>query len=175
MPTPLPPLEIDGTIRPQPRDVPRLTWWAERGFVVGATSPGNPLPVRWYYAAVSAAFVPLLPVALGAQLARTTRPWVRYYMSLQRDAVIAVGTRHGCWYVEDHASAKPGSDRGRALRAVVLPALCAAADGAGIAIEAIALSDRLAQLYCDEVPGLLDQGGAAIRGRRLRREPRPVS
>lgn len=172
--TPLPPREIDGTIRAQGRDVVRLTWWAERGFLLGATSRKNPLPVRGYYAAVSTAFWPLVPVALAAQLARTTRPWVRYYMSLRRDAVIAVGVRNGCWYVEDHASAKPGSGQGRALRAVVLPALCTAADDAGVAIEAVALSKRLAQLYCNEVPGLADQGSAPIRGRRLRREPRPL-
>ena len=173
--TPLPPRDIDGAIRAQARDVVRLTWWAERGFVLGATSRKNALRVRGYYAAVSSAFWPLLPVALAAQLARTTRPWVRYYLSLERDAVIAVGVRQGAWYVEDHASDTPGSGQGRALRAVVLPALCVAADEAGVAIEAIALSDHLARLYSAEVPGLVDQGKAGIRGRRLRREPQRAS
>ena len=171
--TPLPPEEIDGTVRPQARDVARLTWWAERGFLLGATSPSNPLLMRGYYAGLSGAFWPLLPVALAAQLARTTRPWVRYYLSTQRDAVIAVGVKQGCWYVEDHASSDPGSGQGRVLRAIVLPVLCEAADIAGVAIEAIALSERLARLYQAEVPGLRDKGRAGFRGRSLRREPRP--
>ncbi len=60
------------------------------------------------------------------------------------------------------------------MRAIVLPVLCEAADVAGVAIEAIALSERLARLYQAEVPGLRDEGRAGFRGRRLRREPRPL-
>lgn len=149
----------------------RLAWWAERGFLLGATSPDNSAAIKAYSGLVATAFWPLLPVALVAQLARTARPGVRYYLSLKRDAVIAVGVRRGSWYVEDHASARPGTGQGRALRAVVLPALCEAADAAGVAIEATALTDRLARVYQDEVSGLVDHGPAAIRGRNLRREP----
>lgn len=174
MKTPLPPAHIPGTTRAEPRDVVRLTWWFERGATFAATSSDNPGPIRVYYAAVATAFWPLLPVALGAQLVRTTRPWARYYLSQKRDAVIAVGVRDGAWYVEDHFSSRPGSGRGRDLRAMVLPVLCDAADACGVAIEAVALTDHLARTYIDEVPGLTDQGRAGFRGRLLRREPQTL-
>lgn len=173
--TPLPPQRIAGTVTAEARDVARITWWAERGFLLGATSPDNTLAVKAYMGLVATAFWPLLPVALTAQAIRTARPGARYYLSPARDAVMAVGVRRGSWYVDDHASARPGTGQGRALREIVLPALCDAADAAGIAIEATAVTDRLARLYQDEIPGLVDHGPAAIRGRLLRREPHHLS
>lgn len=61
--------------------------------------------------------------------------------------------------------------RGKALRALVLPALRAQADAAGVAIYTTAASEKLAKDYAAELPGLVDVGAGRLRGRRMRREP----
>ena len=81
-----------------------------------------------------------------------------------------IATRHG-WKVENHATARPGTGQGGALRAVVLPHLLAAADSHRVPILATAATTCLAVAYTAEVSGLLDDGRGFPRGRRLRRPP----
>lgn len=170
---PLPPDSIDGTITATLRDVPRLAWLVERGFVLAATTEGNPSATRAACGLAAAAFWPLLPAAITLQAALTVRPGARYYLTPARDAVIAVALRHGAWRVYCHVAERPGTGRGRALRALVAPALCAAADESGTPIEATALTRGLARLYQAEFPGVVDHGPAFPQGRRLRREAAP--
>lgn len=83
--------------------------------------------------------------------------------------------RHEAWHIYCHVAERPGTGRGRALRALVAPALCAAADTSGTPIEAAALTRRLARLCQAEFPGVVDRGPALPQGRRLRREPQPYA
>lgn len=106
------------------------------------------------------------------QLGLVLRPGTRYYLSADRQAVLAVGIRRDAWHVHAHVSARPGSGQGRALRALVGPALAAAADASGTRIEAVAISRAMADRYATELPGLVDVGPGFPQGRRLRREPR---
>ena len=78
----------------------------------------------------------------------------------------------GNGYLGMRGNMEEGRD-GRTLRALVAPALCAAADASGTPIEAAALTPRLARLYQAEFPDLVDRGPAFPVGRRLRREPCP--
>ncbi len=98
-------------------------------------------------------------------------PWTRYYLSPERDVVLALfGTRAG-WHIGDHIAAGPGTGRGRALRILLLPELLPVADARRVTIHATAASPELAALYMAELPGLVDVGGGMFRGRRLRRPP----
>ena len=168
----LPPRHIEGTITADLSDVARLAWLVERGFVLTATTEGNPRITRAASGLAAAAFWPLLPAALTLQTALTARPGARYYLTPQRDAVLAVAVRRNAWHIYCHVAEHPGTGQGRALRALVAPALCAAADASSTPIEAAALTQRLARLYQAEFPDLVDQGPAFPLGRRLRREPR---
>ena len=168
---PLPPAHIEGTITANLRDVAQLAWLVERGFVLAATTEGNPALTRAACRLAAAAFWPLLPAALTLQTALTARPGARYYLTPTRDAVLAVAVRHDAWHIYCHVAERRGAGQGRALRALVAPALCAAADASGTPIEAAALTARLARLYQAEFPGVADHGPAFPQGRRLRREP----
>jgi hypothetical protein len=162
-------------VAPAPRgfDGFRITWWFGHSFrLVAAKSQG--------FAKVYAAAFYVLSVALCIVLAMPAAwylLWVlrrhstRFYMTPEHDAVLAVvATRNG-WVLKDHASARPGSGRGRALRDVVLPELVRAADAGRIAVRLTAAHEDLARVYASEVPGLVDTGPAFPRGRKMRREP----
>lgn len=168
---PLPPSRIEGTITADLGDVAQLAWLVERGFVLAAGADGNPRLTRAACGLAAAAFWPLLPAALTLQAALTARPGARYYLTPSRDAVLAVAVRHDAWHVYCHVAERSGTGQGRALRALVAPVLCAAADASGTPIEAAALTSQLARLYQSEFPGLVDRGPAFPQGRRLRREP----
>ena len=170
-PPPPPPRHIDGTVTADLADTVRLAWLVERGFVLAATTDDNPLATRVATGMAAAAFWPLLPAALTLQAALTACPGVRYYLTPARDAVLAVAVRRDAWHVYCHIAERPGTGQGRALRALVAPALCAAADASGTPIEATALTLRLAHLYQAELPGVVDRGPGFPQGRRLRREP----
>jgi len=164
---------IDGLTEPRLSDVPRLLWWGQRGYWHGATH--GPVKGRVVSAFYAVMWWPTWPALLVGQMIVVKRSAARYYLSPDRDAVLAiVATRDG-WRVEDHLSARPGKKRGKALRALVLPALRAQADAAGVAIYATAASDKLAKDYADDLPGLVDVGPGRLRGRRLRREPGAAS
>ena len=172
---PPPPRHIEGTVTADLGDLLRLAWLVERGFVVAATAEANPGLTRVACGLAAGAFWPLLPAGLALQAALTVRPGTRYYLTPARDAVLAVAVRRDAWYVYCHVAEHPGTGGGRALRALVAPALCAAADATGTPIEAAALTRPLARRYRAELPGLIDCGPAFPQGRRLRREPQPAS
>jgi hypothetical protein len=75
------------------------------------------------------------------------------------------------WHIGDHIAAAPGTGRGRALRARLLPELLPIEDARRVTIHATAASPELAALYMAELPGLVDVGGGMFRGRRRRRPP----
>lgn len=169
MPRTPPPPALTGVPGPRPVDVWRLVWWTERGFLHGmrhGTAGGRALST-----ALAVLWWPALPVLLPVQAALTARPSARYYLSPTRDAALTVvATRRG-WLVEGHSCAHPGIGRGRALRALVLPELLAAADTHHVAIHTTAATSALAARYAAELPGLVDVGRGFPRGRRLRRAP----
>jgi hypothetical protein len=99
----------------------------------------------------------------------------RYYMTPERDATLAITAKRDAWYVADHTTARPGSQRGRALRRGIAPALTPVLDQASAALVTVAVNDERAHDYSQDVPGLLPQGRAWPRGVKMRREPhRPV-
>ena len=110
------------------------------------------------------------------QFYEVSKGTTRFYMSVERDAILGVhANRHG-WHVIDHAAAIPGSGRGHALRQTVFSPLTAAADRYGITIRATAVNQQLAAHYIKDLPGLIDVGPAPHGRRRLVRRPEtPVS
>lgn len=154
---------------PGARDALRLVWWARRGYEHGIWAGRG--AGRAFSAVLAILWWPALPLSLPVQLVLLRRRRARYYISPSRDAVLAVVATGRGWHVEDHASARPGTGQGRALRAYVLPELTAAADAAGIPIYTTAANEHLAQQYAEELPGLVDVGRGRPRGRRLHRPP----
>ena len=169
---PAPPDHIDGTVTAGPEDTAHLARMIEAGFVRAAAATQNPTLTRAACGLAAAAFWPLLPAAVTLQHALVLRPGTRYYLSVDREAVLAVGVRRDAWFVHAHVAARPGSGQGRALRALVGPALATAADASGTRIEAVAINRAMAERYAAEFPGLVDVGPGFPQGRRLRREPR---
>ena len=163
------PPAIPGAPAARPVDAVRLVWWLQRGLWHGARhgrGAGRALSalsaILWW---------PTVPVLLPVQAAVVTSPRARYYMTPQRDAVLAViATRHG-WRVEGHATARPGTGQGRALRALVLRDLLGAADSHHVPIYTTAANGDLAARYGAELPGLVDVGPGNPRGRKMRRDP----
>lgn len=166
--TPPPPLLAD---MPEPgaRDALRLVWWSRRGYEHGARAGRG--AGRAFSAVLAFLWWPAVPLSVPVQLALLRRRHARYYMSPSRDAVLAVVATGRGWHIEDHASARPGTGQGRALRARVLPELTAAADAGGVPIYTTAANEHLAQQYTEELAGLIDVGRGWPRGRRLHRPP----
>lgn len=166
---PAPPT-VPGTLPPRLRDVPRMVWWSERGYVHGIRR--GTTAERILSLVLALLWWPAYFLSLVVQLVAVGWPASRYYMTLDRDAVIAViGTNRHCWIVFDHMSARPGGGSGRDLRRAVLAMLCEAADEQGIVIQTIAANGRLAEIYRTDLPGLSFVGKALPRGKRMRREP----
>ena len=163
------PPEVPGFPGPSRRDVLRLTWWAERGFLHGATRGGA--GARAFSAFLAAAWLPSLPVLVVGQWWALWRGTARYYFSPGRDAVLALVARRDGWHVSEHYAAEPGAGRGRALREALVPALLAVAEGEGIAIYGTAATRSLARQYSAQLPGFVDVGRGGIGGRRLQRLP----
>lgn len=165
------PPEAPGLPGPDRRDVLRLLWWAERGFLHGATrgSAGS----RAFSAFLAATWWPALPVLLVGQWWALHRRTARYYFSPDRDAVLALVAQADGWHVSEHYAAEPGAGRGRALRETLLPVLLGVADRDGIAIHGTAATRSLARQYAAQLPGVVDVGRGRFRGRRLQRVPSP--
>ena len=158
-----------GTVAPEPIDCLRIVWWAQLGYLHGARH-GRP-PERAFSAFIALLWWPFFLLLVLVQVLLLVRPRARYYLTPQRDAVIAVVAHKSTWQISEHASARPGHGRGRALRDLIVPTLTSAADLSGITIQATAATAGLSQLYASEIPGLIDVGPAIPRGRHLVREP----
>lgn len=122
-----------------------------------------------------AGWVLAVPLSLPVQLFSVARRKARYYMSPERDAVLAIVATSKGWKIGDHLSATQGTGRGAALRSILLPELSALADRDQLTIHAAAAHPKLAARYTAELPGLTDVGRAWPRGRKLHRPPQPVS
>lgn len=154
---------IEGAPAPRAVDVARIVWWSQLGYLHGP---------RHRHGAGRALAVPLL---LPAQAVLVTRRGARYHMSPERDAGFAVVATGKGWCIEDHATARPGTGRGRELQALVLPELYAAADAAGVPIYSTAATARLAAGYTTDHPELVDVGRGDPRGRRCSPHPSPAA
>lgn len=168
-PTPRPPL-VAGALEAHLGDVPRILWWSQRGFLHGARHGHGAgrvasvlLALMWW---------PMFPLLMVVQAFLVSRRSARYYMSQERDAVLAIVSSADGWHVSDHIAARPGTGRGMALRELLLPELLAAADDAGIYVHATAATKRLATAYKAGLPDLEDVGRGWPRGRKLIRKPR---
>lgn len=166
------PPTIEGVSVPGWRYAIRFQWWAQKGYWYGAWH--GRLAGRVFSTFMAIMWWPAALLGFAVQACMLIRPAARYYLSPERDAVLAVVTTAGGWSVDDHISKHPGTGRGKALRALVMPELCARADAEQIAIYATAANERLARQYAEELPGLVDVGRGSPRGRRLRREPKPL-
>lgn len=172
MPRPRPPL-VAGVVAPGLGDKMRVTWWMLRGWWHGARAGHGAgrvmaglLVVLWWVE---------VPLIVPLQLYRMSRGHARYYLSAERDAVLAVVTTRKGWHVQDHLSARPGRGQGKALRARILPELLYSADELAVRIYATAATAKLAARYINDLPGLVDVGRGVLGGRRLCREPRSPS
>jgi len=169
MTEPVHPPAVEGVSRARPVDAPRLLWWSQTGLRHGmgkghwgARTLSGLLWFGWW---------PAFPLVAIVQAVRLGRQDIRYYLSREGDAVLAIRVTRTGWKVEDHLSAQPGTGAGARLRRQLLPALTAAADAAGVPIHATAASTELAAQYTHELPGLVDVDRGWPRGRRLRRDP----
>ncbi len=146
-------------------------WWAERGFVHGA-SKGRPWS-RGYSAFLALMWWPALPVLLVGQWWALRRESARYYFTPAHDAVLALVASPAGWHVSEHYTAEPGAGRGRALREALVPLLLAEADRHAVSVYGTAATRALARQYAEQLPGVVDVGRGFYRGRRLQRLPSP--
>lgn len=147
-----------------------MVWWAERGYVHGIRN--GTAAERILSLMLAFLWWPAHVLLVVVQLVVVRWPASRYYMTLDRDAVIAViGTNRRGWIILDHMSARPGCGSGRDLRRAVLAMLREAADERGMVIETTATTGRLAEVYHADLPGLGIAGKAFPRGKRMRCEP----
>ncbi|MDO5753208.1 hypothetical protein [Arthrobacter sp.] len=89
---------------------------------------------------------PCYPLLAVMQITLIHRPTATYYMSAERDAVIAISTTRKGWHVSDHGSAAPGTAQGKNLRTALLPHLTEQARSDNISIHATAANAKLAAL-----------------------------
>ncbi|RMC80783.1 hypothetical protein CmiCFBP2404_15950, partial [Clavibacter michiganensis subsp. insidiosus] len=81
-------------------DALRIAWWMRRGFWHGFQHSRGVARVVALYLAV--AWWVLSPLVVVLQVVLVTCPWTRYYLSPERDVVLALfGTRTG-WHIGDH-------------------------------------------------------------------------
>lgn len=171
---PTPP-RIPGLPSPRVRDLVRYVGWNIRGAwhqARHATSVGEAVAMS-ALAAFELVFcwAHLASIAILTVVHHRTR---RTYLTPERDAWITVQATRDEWRVVDHVAQHIGTGAGRRLRLAVARTLLPYADENGIAITAVAISRRTAQLYLDDLPGL-----RIVRRRgfwyHLRRDPNWVS
>ena len=109
------------------------------------------------------------PLMLTGLLIETLHPRITYYLT--DNAALSIKTTEKGWTVRTHASARPGTGQGRALRSTVLPELLAFASRHQIGVTLTAATAGLAAAYQEQIPNLRDAGPAWPRGRRLLHTP----
>lgn len=166
--TPRPP-EVDDVDQVRARHTPLLVWWLAVGLAHGLTR--GPVGDR-LTSLVLLLLVPLAaPLLLVAQLVVIRLPTGRFYLARDRSAVLRIAADPHGWHVVDHMSRHPGTGAGKALRQAVSPRLLEVADQRAVTVRTTAATERLAQVYRQEFPGLVDVGPGRLRGRRLERSP----
>lgn len=157
------PPRVPGYLDARPiRDGLRTSVWTVRGYRHGAaknTAPAGDRILSGGLLVGSIIFFPLLlitmPLLIGA------RPKTRYYMSADRNAAIAVTAGRTVWHVADHSTARPGTKSGRALRRDLAPHLVVLLDAADAELRAVAVNEKMAEQYEDDLPGLRRTGKTA--------------
>ena len=150
-------------------DAWRISCWMLRGFIHGITR--GPFGSRVVSSVLTVLhlvlFIPMTVIVWGMILRRSAR----YYMSPERNAVLAIVAKRGAWHIANHVAAEPGHHQGKALRKRLIGPLTIAADRAGVEIRTVAANQKLAEQYVAEVQGLVDVGPGMPRGRKLQRPP----
>lgn len=166
------PPQIAGLPAPRRRDIARIVWWTEIGYLHGVRHDPR-LTGRIFNAMLAATWWPLCWLLVPLQAALVASSSSRYYMTPARDAVIGVhAAGERAWDLRDHLTARPGTGAGAQLRSALLPVLLAQADRHQVSITSTAATGELAAIYRADIPGLDDIGRGYPRGRRLRRLPR---
>lgn len=163
------------------RDGLRMAVWLVRGFGHGVAKTSAPVQERLVSGVLVIGSVVgfpismiLMPLLIGA------RPRTRYYMSPERDTAIAITAGDGVWHVADHSTAHPGAKstvdpdigKGRELRRGLAPHLIALLDEADAELLVVAVNEKMAERYEEDLPGLL-RTGEKVRPRGLKmRRPR---
>ncbi|MHC2186529.1 hypothetical protein ACVLV4_002192 [Rathayibacter agropyri] len=170
---------VVGTSRPSPLFAFRLTCWITRGCLYGMRTNSANRREQLISAGLFVASIVLFPLILVVQFLLLLHPGCHYILRDERGpaAVIAVirDSSTPTWFVRDHVSRHPGSGKGKALRALVVPELRRVADESGIEVVWVAATEGLANRFREEMPGLLDDGEVWPRGQRLRYASSPRS
>ena len=161
---------VDGMRLATARDIPRLLWWQAKGYAFGARR--GPATSRIISATTLAllAIPPFLLIAAAAMLWQVVGPR-RSDWHMTDDAVMAVAVTKKGWTLHSHGCARPGSGAGAALRDAVMPTWTAEADTHHVPIHISATTERLAEIYAADIPGLRVVGKEWPRGLAMRREP----
>lgn len=163
------PPSIPGIPEARIRDGARIWAWTAGGLLYGMLH--GPFLGRLGSSVLAVLWIAAAPLGIVLQSAMIGRPWARYYLIPEKDAVLGIVARADGWEVTDHVASAPGKGRGAALRTRLLPELTARADALQVPVYANAATKGLADRYRVEVPGMDDVGRAWPRGRKLRRKP----
>lgn len=150
------PPRVPGYLDARPiRDGLRMSVWTVRGFRHGAQKQEAPKKERGISGSLWAGSIVLFPLlVIVMPLLIGARPGTRYYMNSTRDVAIAVTAGRTTWYVADHSTAQPGTERGRALRRALAPHLVDQLDEADAELRTVAVNEKMAQRYEEDLPGL---------------------
>lgn len=190
---------VAGTVQPRAWDFVRISWWSLKAPFVMGFGRRRPLRedrrMAWMlvlalfllYAALGSVAImvgaewwslllplPLLALYLCAVpfittlvLHRSVRG--RSYMPLERDAVVRIRQIGRSWRIDNHATRRIGDSAATGLRESLIQPLLAACDARDLELLLVAASTIHARLYRTLIPGLIDEGPALPRGRRMRR------
>lgn len=123
----------------------------------------------------SPAFAALLGLALIAMAATLTlrrklsSATRTRYVLVDGSASLAITATAHDWKIDDHSRAPGSKGAGARLRQLLIPTLLEVADRHDVAVILAAASPKLARLYNEEIPDLLDVGSALPYGRRMYR------
>lgn len=115
----------------------------------------------WWVSLIAAVvvLVVVFPIVLWV---RAALPGRRTYAS--SDARLAIDARTRGWYIADHIARLGTRGAGRRLRLRIRDQLIAAADAQQVVVYAHTTSEKLAQAYMEDIPGLRI---ASVRGDRI--------
>jgi len=101
------PPPVNGLVDPTIRDVPRIVWWGRAGFLHGAKRKASPLPLRMFSGYMVAVWRLSLWLVFPVQLALVARRSSRYYLTPERDAVLAITAGADGWHEQPGTKGLP--------------------------------------------------------------------
>lgn len=167
------PPAVAGLVTARPlTDGPRIIGWYFTGLAHGLRRTRSTFRARAFcgFMLLCSALL-VVPLLIVSPLMVSSRR-ARFYMPPERDAVLGITARSTSWHIADHSTARPGTQRGHALRTALIPQLLPLADTRGVRVTTTAATAKLAETYAMEVPGLVIVGMAWPRGFKMAREPR---